>query len=83
MAYSSTIYTDELQTSWVLGEVSLWAAADPWVISDPGCGLLEFGRYWNLNHGATARTVSHFLSGKSTKRRHRLGRGSLSRPPSR
>lgn len=66
VAYSSTIYTDELQTSWVLGEVSLWAVADPWVISDPGCGLLEFGRYWNLTHTATVRTVSHFLSGKST-----------------
>lgn len=66
VAYSSTIYTDELQTSWVLGDVSLWAVADPWVITDPGCGLLEFGRYWNLNHGATVRTLSHFLSGKST-----------------
>lgn len=66
VAYSSTIYTDELQTSWVLGDVSLWAVADPWVISDPNCGLLEFGRYWNLTHGATVRTVSHFLSGKST-----------------
>jgi len=66
VAYSSTIYTDELQTSWVLGDVSLWAVVDPWGINDPGCGLLEFGRYWNLNHLATTRTVSHFLSGKST-----------------
>ncbi len=66
VAYSSTIYTDEVQTSWVLGDVSLWAVVDPWLITDPGCGLLEFGRYWNLNQGATVRTVSHFLSGKST-----------------
>ncbi len=66
VAYSSTIYTDELQTSWVLGDVSLWAAVDPWLINDPGCGLLEFGRYWNLNHLATVRTVSHFLSGKAS-----------------
>ena len=66
VAFSSTIYTAQLQTSWAVGHVSLWATTDPWAINDPGCGLLEFGRYWNLNHGATQRTVSHFLSGKSS-----------------
>ena len=66
VAYSSTIYADELQTSWVLGDVSLWAVADPWVQTSPSCGLIDFGRYWNNNHAGIARTVTHFLSGKST-----------------
>ncbi len=64
VAYGSSIYADELQTSWSVGLVSLWAVADPWVTSNASCGLLEFGRHWNLNQGATPRTVSHFLSGK-------------------
>jgi hypothetical protein len=66
VAYSSTIYTDELQTSWVVGDVSLWAVADPWQQTSPSCGLIDFGRYWNNNHAGIARTVTHFLSGKST-----------------
>lgn len=64
VAHSSTIYAAELQTSWVVGEVSLWETADPWTQANASCGLLEFGRYWNLNHGGTTRTVAHFLSGK-------------------
>lgn len=66
IAYASTIYTDEVQTSWMLGDVILWAATDPWVQTLPSCGLIDFGRYWNNNHAAISRTVTHFLSGKST-----------------
>lgn len=65
VAFASSIYTAEVQTSWAVGDVSLWTAIDPWVITTPSCGLLEFGRYWNLNHSGTVRTLSHFLSGKA------------------
>ena len=68
IAYSSTIYVDELQTAWSLGYISLWGpgAADPWVQTSPSCGLIDFGRYWNNNRSSVTRTVTHFLSGKST-----------------
>lgn len=68
VAYSSTIYVAEVQTAWSLGYISLWGpgAADPWVQTSPSCGLIDYGRYWNNNRSAVARTVTHFLSGKST-----------------
>ena len=66
VAFSSTIYTAEVQTSWAVGHVSLWASPDPWQQTSPSCGLIDFGRYWNNNHAGIARTVTHFLSGKST-----------------
>jgi hypothetical protein len=65
IGYSSTLYTAELSTSLVVGSVSLWStSADPWGQTDTGCGLMEFGRYWNLNHTGDPRTIAHFLSGK-------------------
>jgi hypothetical protein len=66
VAFASSIYSDELQTSWVVGDVSLWTVADPWAQTNPACGLIDFGRYWNNNNGGVTRTVTHFLSGKST-----------------
>ncbi len=68
VAYSSSIYVDELQTAWSLGYVSLWGPtlADPWVQTGTSCSLIDFGRWWNNNRTGVQRTVTHFLSGKST-----------------
>ncbi len=66
LAFASTIYINEVQTSWSLGHVSLWQATDPWVQTNPSCGLIDFGRFWNNTNTGITRTVTHFLSGKST-----------------
>lgn len=65
VAYASIIYTEEVQTSWSLGHVSLWTTTDPYAQTG-ACGLLELGREWNLNNTGIDRTVAHFLSGKNT-----------------
>ena len=46
VAYSSSIYVDELQTAWSLGYVSLWGPtlADPWVQTGTACSLIDYGR---------------------------------------
>ncbi|MEO8504709.1 MAG: IPT/TIG domain-containing protein [Acidobacteriota bacterium] len=69
---SAVAYIPELGTSLEVSSVSLWtggAASDPWTVpTNKGtfCGLLQFGRYWNLNHpfDPTQRTLAHFMSGK-------------------
>lgn len=68
VAYASSIYVDELQTAWSLGYVSLWGPGltDPWVQTGTACSLIDFGRWWNNNRTGIKRTVTHFLSGKST-----------------
>jgi hypothetical protein len=68
VAYASSIYVDELQTAWSLGYISLWGPgiADPWVQTSTSCGLMDFGRWWNNNRTGVQRTLTHFLSGKST-----------------
>ncbi len=55
-----------MQTSWQLGQVSLWQGAD--VHAQTGaCGLLEFGQAWNLPpNSLIPRTTAHFLSGKNS-----------------
>ncbi len=54
-----------MQTSWQLGEVSLWQGADQYTQTG-ACGLLEFGRAWNLPpNSLIPRTTAHFLSGKN------------------
>lgn len=66
LGYSSTIYATEINTALVVQSVSLWTtAADPWTQTSTLCGLMEFGRYWNLNRTGVSRTIAHFLSGKS------------------
>lgn len=65
VAYASIIYTEEVQTSWALGHVSLWTTTDPYAQTG-ACGLLELGRHWNINNTGVERTVAHFLSGKNT-----------------
>ena len=66
-AYASTIYSSEVATSLLVGDVFLYSTAgDPWVQTSSGCGLMEFGKYWNDNRGAVDRTIAHFVSGKSS-----------------
>lgn len=66
LGYSSTIYATEINTSLVVQSVSLWTtAADPWTQTSTLCGLMEFGRYWNLNRTNVSRTIAHFMSGKN------------------
>jgi hypothetical protein len=62
------MYSAEVNTSWLLQYLSLWpqGETDPWAQSSPGCGLYEFGRYWNDNHQGVSRTTAAFLSGKNT-----------------
>jgi hypothetical protein len=68
IAFSSMLYSAEVSTSWLLQYLSLWAPGetDPWAQSNPGCGLYEFGRYWNDNRQAVSRTTTAFFSGKSS-----------------
>lgn len=66
IAFASTIYGDEIDTSMILDYVSLWTtSADPWTQTSTTCGLFEFGRWWNDNRTSVDRTLSHFLSGRS------------------
>ena len=66
IGYASTIYVNELSTSLVVQSVSLWTTSnDPWTQNNTACGLMEFGRYWNLNRTNVSRTIAHFLSGKN------------------
>jgi hypothetical protein len=66
LGYSSTIYINEINTSLLVQSVSLWTtSSDPWTQTGSTlCGLMEFGRYWNLNRTGTSRTIAHFMSGK-------------------
>lgn len=68
IAYGSSLYSAEVNTSWVLQHLSLWPSGetDPWSQTSPNCGFLEFGRYWNDNRSYITRTIAHFMSGKST-----------------
>ncbi len=67
LGYSSTFYDREIDTTLLVGYVSLWATtSDPWAQTDSLCGLYEFGKYWNENRTGVSRTLAHFLSGKST-----------------
>lgn len=66
LAYSSTIYSAEVDTALIVGEIFLHTTAgDPWLQFGTTCGLMEFGRYWNQNHDAVERTIAHFFSGKN------------------
>ena len=66
MSYVSTFYEDEIDTTFELGEISLWSSSsDPWNESSTTCGLFEFGRYWNNTKGGVERGLTHFMSGKN------------------
>ena len=67
IGFSSGVYGGEVDTDLVVAHVSLWASSnDPWNETSTRCGLYEFGRYWNDNHGDVDRTIAHFLSGKAS-----------------
>ena len=68
IAFGSIMYSAEVNTSWILAHLSLWSQGqtDPWAETNPGCGLYEFGRYWNDVNNAILRTTTAFLSGKNT-----------------
>lgn len=66
IAFGSALYSLEANTSWLLQYLSLWSQTDPWAQSNPGCGLYEFGRYWNDNRQSEVRTTAAFFSGKGT-----------------
>ena len=66
LAYASTVYSAEINTSLMVPSVSLWTtSSDPWSQSGTLCGLMEFGRYWNKNNTGISRTIAHFLSGRA------------------
>jgi Metallo-peptidase family M12 len=66
IGFISSIYSNEVGTSLVVQSLSLWTSSnDPWSQGTPTCGLMEFGRYWNLHHGSDPRTIAHFLSGRA------------------
>jgi hypothetical protein len=67
IGYASTLYQAEINTSLAVQSISLWTtSSDPWSQTTAKCGLMEFGRYWNLNKTGVSRTIAHFLSGKPT-----------------
>jgi hypothetical protein len=67
IGFASTMYDDEIDTDLQISHLSLWTTStDPWTQSNPSCGLYEFGRYWNDNHGGVVRTIAHFMSGKNS-----------------
>lgn len=66
IGYASTIYTAEINTGLAVQSVSLWTGGtDPWTQNDTQCGLMEFGKYWNVNKTGVTRTIAHFMSGKA------------------
>ena len=66
IGYASTVYTAEINTSLVVQTLSLWTTSnDPWTQTSSTCGLMEFGRYWNLNRTHVSRTIAHFMSGRA------------------
>lgn len=65
--YISTVYGSELQTSLELGSLYLYSTStDPWGAIDPLNALTEVGNYWQTNRAGVARTLVHFMSGKTT-----------------
>jgi len=69
VGYISSIYTDEIATSILVGTTSLWtnnASSDPWDATSTECALYEVGKYWNDNHSNVDRALTHFISGKSS-----------------
>jgi hypothetical protein len=66
IGYASTIYSAEINTGLAVQSVSLWTGGtDPWTQTDTQCGLMEFGKYWNVNKTGVPRTIAHFMSGKA------------------
>jgi hypothetical protein len=66
IGYASTLYEAEINTSLAVQSISLWTtSSDPWSQTTATCGLMEFGRYWNLNKTGVSRTIAFFMSGRA------------------
>ncbi|MEA2604236.1 MAG: hypothetical protein QOF89_5228 [Acidobacteriota bacterium] len=66
IGYASTLYQAEINTSLAVQSISLWTtSSDPWTQTTSTCGLMEFGRYWNLNKTGVSRTIAFFMSGRA------------------
>ena len=66
IGYASTVYQAEVNTSLAVQSISLWTiSSDPWTQTTSTCGLMEFGRYWNLNKTGVSRTIAFFMSGRA------------------
>lgn len=64
VAYSSTIYAAQVDTSLLVGYVSLWTTAgDPWNAASTSQLLDQFRGYWIANHAGVVRSTAHMLSG--------------------
>jgi len=67
LGYISSIYSNEIDTSMLLGETTLWETSnDPWDSTSTECALYEVGKYWNDNKTGVDRALTHFISGKSS-----------------
>jgi hypothetical protein len=67
VAYSSTIYQDETDTSLEIDYTSIWTTpSDPWEETSCELMLYEFRDYWNDSRTGVDRTIAHMLSGKNT-----------------
>jgi hypothetical protein len=69
IAYSSTIYTSEVDTSLQISFISFWSSSDPWTKFDCNGMSDELRAYWQVepNRENEDRTLVHMLSGKSTQ----------------
>jgi cysteine-rich repeat protein len=63
-AAASAIYDADTDVRVVFRYIRLWATTDPWAATTTFGMLTEVKDYWNLNEGAVARDVVHFVSGK-------------------
>jgi hypothetical protein len=67
ISYASGVYDAEVDTSMIVSHVSLWPTnTDPWTQTSSACLLMQYGRYWNTNNTGVTRTITHYMSGKST-----------------
>jgi hypothetical protein len=66
IAFGSTIYSSEIDTSLIVGSVQLWQSTDPWSQNPGTCALYELGRYWNDNNSGVDRSFVHMVSGKNS-----------------
>jgi metallopeptidase family M12-like protein len=65
IGYASTVYEAQINTSLAVQSISLWTtSSDPWTQTTSTCGLMEFGRYWNLNKTGVSRSIAFFMSGR-------------------
>ncbi len=67
IAYSSSIYEDEVTTGLMIDTLTLYTSnSDPWTVTtNTADALYELRNYFNAHYSAVNRTTVHLLSGKS------------------